>query len=86
VLAIGARLVGVNNRDLRTFKTDLDHTLRMRQQIPSDRMVVGESGIRNRSDVQRLEAAGVQAMLVGETLMANADIGQAVDDLLGEIA
>jgi indole-3-glycerol phosphate synthase len=84
VLQLGARLVGINNRDLRTFKTDLDHTLRMRRQIPSDRIVVGESGIRNRSDVQRLEAAGVQAMLVGESLMANADIGQAVDDLLGK--
>jgi len=47
VLQIGARLVGVNNRDLRTFKTDLEHTLRLRRQIPADRIVVGESGIRH---------------------------------------
>jgi indole-3-glycerol phosphate synthase len=84
VLRLGARLVGVNNRDLRTFQTDLEHTLRMRQQIPADCIVVGESGIRSRQDAQRLEAAGVQAMLVGETLMANPDIGAAVDGLLGK--
>ena len=52
-------------------------------QIPADRRVVGESGIRTREDVDRLQAAGVQAMLVGETLMANSDIGAAVDGLLG---
>jgi len=83
VLRIGARLVGINNRDLRTFRTDLDHTLQLRREIPADRVVVGESGIRSRQDAARLEAAGVQAMLVGETLMASPDIGAAVDRLLG---
>ena len=52
VLAVGARLVGVNNRDLRTFQTDLEHTLRLRRLIPDDRLVVGESGIRTRRDVR----------------------------------
>ena len=70
VLQFGARLVGINNRDLRTFEVDLEHALRLRRQIPADRVVVGESGIRTRQDVKRLEAAGVQAMLVGETLLA----------------
>ena len=83
VLAAGARLVGINNRDLRTFHTDLEHTLRLRGQVPGDRRVVGESGIRTRQDVERLEAAGVDAMLVGETLMARPDVGAAVDELLG---
>jgi indole-3-glycerol phosphate synthase len=83
VLRIGARLVGVNNRDLRSFQTDLEHTLRLRRQIPADRLVVGESGIRTRHDALQLEAAGVCAMLVGETLMARRDIGAAVDELLG---
>jgi indole-3-glycerol phosphate synthase len=83
VLAVGARLVGINNRDLHTFKTNLEHTLRLRQQIPDDRLVVGESGIRTRQDVERLEAAGVNAILVGETLMASPDVGAAVDELLG---
>lgn len=83
VLEAGATLVGINNRDLRNFKTDLDHTLRMREQIPADCVLVAESGIRTRADVQRLEAAGVNAILVGETLMANPDIGAAVNALLG---
>lgn len=83
VVDVGARLIGINNRDLRTFAVDLEHTLRMRERIPADRLVVGESGIRCRADVERLEAAGVNAILVGETLMARADIGGAVDELLG---
>jgi len=83
VLAVGARLVGINNRDLRTFEVDLGHTLRLRREIPADRVVVGESGIRTRADVQRLQSAGVQAMLVGESLMARDDVGAAVDELLG---
>ena len=85
VLQIGARLVGVNNRDLHTFQVDLEHALRLRPQIPADRLLVAESGIRTRADVERLEAAGVQAMLVGESLLVRADIGAAVDELLGTI-
>ena len=83
VLGLGATLIGINNRDLHTFEVDLDHTLRLRREIPTDRVVVGESGIRTRQDAQRLEAAGVQAMLVGESLLARPDIGAAVDELLG---
>ncbi|MDZ4780474.1 MAG: indole-3-glycerol phosphate synthase TrpC [Planctomycetia bacterium] len=82
VLAAGAALIGVNNRDLRTFQVDLEHTIRLRQEIPDDCLLVGESGIRTRADALRLEAAGVDAMLVGETLMARPDIGAAVDELL----
>jgi indole-3-glycerol phosphate synthase len=83
VLHIGARLIGINNRDLRTFQTDLQHTLRLQQRIPRDRVLVGESGIRCRKDVEQLAASGVQAMLVGETLVTSRDIGKAVDELLG---
>jgi indole-3-glycerol phosphate synthase len=83
VLGAGARLVGINNRNLRTFEVDLGHTLRLRREIPDDRVVVGESGIRTRDDVARLESAGVRAMLVGESLMARDDVGAAVDELLG---
>jgi indole-3-glycerol phosphate synthase len=83
VLAAGARLVGVNNRDLRTFDVDLGHSLRLRRELPGDRRFVSESGIRTRADVLRLESAGVDAMLVGETLMARPDIGAAIDELLG---
>lgn len=83
VLDAGAKLVGVNNRNLQTFEVDLQHTVRIRQQIPRDCVLVGESGIRTRADALLLEAAGVDAMLVGESLMRQPDIGAAVDALLG---
>lgn len=83
VLAAGATLIGINNRDLRTFVTDLDHTVRLRPQIPPECTVVGESGIHTHDDLLRLAAAGVGAVLVGESLMRQADIGLAVDRLLG---
>lgn len=82
VLEAGATLVGVNNRDLRTFEVDLQHTIRIREQILDECVVVGESGIRTNDDVRLLEQAGVDAILVGESLMAQTDIGQAVRDLL----
>lgn len=84
VLDSGARVIGVNNRDLRTFVTRLDHTLELRRQIPTDRCLVSESGIRTRADVERLESAGVNAILVGETLMRAADIGAKLDELRGD--
>ena len=83
VFDAGATLIGINNRDLRSFETDLQHTLRLRERVPDDCVLVSESGIRTRADVERLEAAGVDAILVGETLMASQDIGKTVDDLLG---
>ncbi|MBN2578354.1 MAG: indole-3-glycerol phosphate synthase TrpC [Pirellulales bacterium] len=83
VLDAGAQLIGVNNRDLHTFQVDLGHCIRLRKLIPAGRTVVAESGIRSRGDVERLQAAGLHAMLVGETLMRKNDIGRAVDELLG---
>jgi indole-3-glycerol phosphate synthase len=83
VLDLGAKLVGINNRDLRTFSTDLQHTIRLRPQLPDDRTVVAESGVRHREDVVRLQESRIDAILVGERLMADPDIGSAVDLLLG---
>ncbi|MBW3596847.1 MAG: indole-3-glycerol phosphate synthase TrpC [Planctomycetes bacterium] len=83
VLDAGATLIGVNNRDLRTFHTDLEHTMRMRARVPADCVLVGESGIHSRADALRLESAGVDAMLVGEHLMASPNIAAAVRELLG---
>jgi indole-3-glycerol phosphate synthase len=83
VLASGAELIGINNRNLKNFTTDVEHTLQLRDRIPADVLLVSESGIRTRSDVERLEAAGVSAILVGESLMRAADIGLAVEQLLG---
>jgi indole-3-glycerol phosphate synthase len=82
VLKLDPALVGVNNRDLRTFVTDLDHTLRLAPRFSPSTLLVSESGIRSRADVDRLKAGGARAMLVGETLMRSADIGMAVDELL----
>ena len=86
VLAAGASLIGVNNRDLRTFVVDLDRTLQMREKVPLDSVLVAESGIETRADVLRLQSAGVEAMLVGESLMREPDIGLAVRRLLGTAA
>lgn len=83
VVAAGADLIGINNRDLRCFVTDIDRTLRLRARIPANVVLVSESGIRTRADVKRLEAAGVSAILVGESLMRADDIGLAVEQLLG---
>jgi indole-3-glycerol phosphate synthase len=82
VIEAGATLIGINNRDLRTFETDLQHTVRLRQQIPDDLLVVGESGIHGPDDVRLLAEAGVNAILVGEHLMSQPDIGTAVATLL----
>ena len=82
-LRSGADLIGVNNRDLRRFVTDLELTLRLRDRVPARIVFVSESGIKTRRDVERLERAGVDAILVGETLMRADDIGAAVDELLG---
>ncbi|EMI16726.1 indole-3-glycerol phosphate synthase [Rhodopirellula maiorica SM1] len=84
VLATGTSLVGINNRDLKTFHTDLEHTVRMCESIPRDRLVVGESGIRTHDDVLHLGDAGVKAVLVGESLMRQDDIEAATRQLLGK--
>ena len=83
VLDAGARLVGINNRNLRTFVTSLDHTLDLLPLIPRDICVVSESGIRTRADMQRLESAGVSAVLIGETFMRSPDIGAKLRELRG---
>jgi len=84
VLAADPVLVGVNNRDLNTFEVDLNHSVKVKQLLPASVTFVSESGIYNRSDVEMLEKSGVDAMLVGESLMRADDIGAAVKNLLGD--
>lgn len=79
---LGANLVGVNNRNLRTFETDLTITERLAAATPSDALLVTESGIFNALDVTRLERSGARAMLVGESLMRQADVAAATRALL----
>jgi indole-3-glycerol phosphate synthase len=76
-LDAGAEIVGINNRDLATFRTDLATTLALLDEVPDHVTVVSESGIRTRADVDRLAAAGVDAILVGETLLRAPDPEQA---------
>jgi len=82
VLDAGARIFGINNRDLRTFNTRLEHTLELAPKLPKGCLLVSESGIRTRDDVRRLEAAGVHAVLIGETFMRASDIGAKVRELM----
>lgn len=74
-LKLDSPLLGVNNRDLRTFEVNLETTLKLLPRVPADRLLVAESGIRDRSDVRRMRAAGVNAFLVGESLMRAEDPG-----------
>jgi indole-3-glycerol phosphate synthase len=83
-LRAGAMLVGINNRDLGTFIVDLQTTIDLMKDIPGDRTVVSESGIRTREDVVKLQRSGVSAILVGESLMREKDIEKKVKELLGK--
>jgi len=83
-LAAGAEIIGVNNRNLKTFVTDLKTSRDLVSAIPEDRIVVSESGIRTRADIETLTAAGINAFLIGETLMQAADRGGKLRELLGK--
>ncbi len=82
-LSSDCRLVGINNRDLHTFHTNVATTLELLPRVPSSHRVVSESGIRDRATVERLEARGVAAFLVGESLMRGPDTGAKLDQLRG---
>ncbi|MCK9418474.1 MAG: indole-3-glycerol phosphate synthase TrpC [Nitrospirae bacterium] len=83
-LRAGATIVGINNRDLTTFSVSLQTTLDLIQDVPDDRTVVSESGVMTRDDVVKLHHAGVDAILVGESLMREKDVGKKVKELLGK--
>lgn len=82
-LGAEANLIGVNNRNLHTFEVTLGTTFALRERVPRDRTFVSESGIKTRQDVERLQAAGVDAVLVGETLVRSTDPGAVISELLG---
>ena len=82
-LATDCELIGINNRSLRSFVTDLATTERLAPRLPAGRLLVAESGIHSRADVERLQRAGAAAFLVGESLMREADIGAKLEELLG---
>lgn len=82
-LDAGARIVGVNNRDLRTFQVDLDNSRRLRAMVPSDILFVSESGIRTPEDIRRLRENGTDAVLIGETFMRSPDKKKMICELRG---
>jgi indole-3-glycerol phosphate synthase len=82
-MGLQARLVGINNRDLKTMTTSLDISERLAPQVSPERFVIAESGIRTPADIERLKQAGIQAILVGESLMRQPDITHATRALLG---
>ena len=83
-LSAGADLIGINNRDLRSFETDLAVTERLAPRVPGEVLIVAESGIFSHEEIRRLEGAGVHAFLVGESLMREADLGLALRRLRGK--
>jgi indole-3-glycerol phosphate synthase len=82
-LKISPQLIGVNNRDLKTFKVDLATTEKLAKKIGTEKILVAESGIYSRADVERLKKCGARAILVGESLMKNGDIKSKVRELIG---
>jgi indole-3-glycerol phosphate synthase len=84
-LSVGARLVGINNRDLRTLQVDIGRTFELLPMIPAGATVVAESGFSTRAEIERLEDAGVDAVLVGEALMRSVDIELACRELVGRV-
>ncbi|MCG6157609.1 indole-3-glycerol phosphate synthase TrpC [Rubinisphaera margarita] len=84
VLDLNPHIIGVNNRNLRTFKTDLGHSIELRKQVRDTILFVSESGIRTREHTRLLEENGIHAILVGESLMRSDDIGAALQSLLHE--
>jgi len=83
VIDSGATIIGVNNRDLRTFETKLEHAFEVAAKLPPGKCLVSESGIRSHADILRLQAAGVHAVLIGESIMREPDIGAKLDELRG---
>ncbi|MBN1473677.1 MAG: indole-3-glycerol phosphate synthase TrpC [Syntrophaceae bacterium] len=83
-LAAGAEIIGINNRNLDTFITDINTSCRLRRMIPEEKIVVAESGIRDRKDINSLMQAGIHSFLIGETLIAAADSGKKLRELNGD--
>ena len=81
-LLAGAEIIGINNRDLNTFTVDIDTTRRLRPLIPEGRIVVSESGIKNRNDIKKIKEWGVNAVLVGEALVTAGNIPAKIKELL----
>ncbi len=83
-LAAGSDIIGINNRNLDTFVTDIETSRRLKAQIPKNKIVVAESGIKDRKDIESLMDAGINAFLIGEALIIAPDIGRKLLEFRGE--
>jgi len=84
-LLIACDIIGINNRNLKTLQIDLNTTSTLRREIPAGKIIVSESGIKSRMDVQKLQNIGVDALLIGTSFMEAEDIGKKIDELMGSM-
>jgi indole-3-glycerol phosphate synthase len=84
-LLIDSEIIGINNRDLKTLKVDINTTFKLKKEIPPYKIVISESGIKTREDVERLEDAGIDSILVGTAFLESEDIGRKIDELMGKM-
>jgi indole-3-glycerol phosphate synthase len=84
-LSIDSDIIGINNRDLKTLQVDINTTLKLKKQIPPDKILISESGIKTREHVKMLEAAGIDSILVGTAFMEAEDIGKKIKELTGNM-
>lgn len=84
-LYLNCKIIGINNRNLKTLQIDINTTFELKKEIPPDKIVVSESGVRNRKDVLKLQEHNIDAMLIGTALMESFDIGKKIDELYGRL-
>ena len=82
VLQTNAEIIGINNRNLKIFKTDINNTVTLMKKCPPDKIVISESGLNNRNDIEKVKACGVRGVLIGEGLVKATDIPSAVKEFL----
>jgi len=82
-LFLNSKIIGINNRDLKTLRIDIQKTFELKKEIPSEKVIVSESGIRTREDVRKLEHVGIDALLIGTALMEADNIGEKLDEFAG---
>lgn len=83
-LLIDSDIIGINNRDLKTLQVDINTSFELKKEIPSNKIIVSESGIKTREDVRRLEDAGIDSMLIGTAFLEAENIGKKIDELMGK--
>jgi indole-3-glycerol phosphate synthase len=84
-LLLNSKIIGINNRDLKTLRVDIHNAIKLKREIPSEKIIISESGIKTREDVTRLEQEGIDALLIGTALMEAGDIGRKIDEFAGQI-